>query len=204
MIDVLRVRTPHARSASTYRKTMVCVSTGQAIAASDSCRRYNVMNAKDVLIGTIEQAGWVTATLLVDLSDADLLIRPVPGMNHVAWQLGHLVVSVHEKLATLGHAVPALPAGFAAAHSTKVAANDPPVGFSRKADYLALMAAMREATIAAIRAMPDADLDTPAPEPLRKYTPTIGAVYRLIGTHEFMHHGQIVALRRRLGKPVLI
>ncbi|MFN0136359.1 MAG: DinB family protein [Phycisphaerae bacterium] len=169
------------------------------------------MNAQDVLIGTIEQAGWVTATLLSDLSDADLLIRPVPGMNHVAWQLGHLVLSVHEKLTTLGHAMPALPAGFAAAHSKKTAASEPrfagpdgQCGFSRKADYLALLATMREATIAAIKATPDAALDTPAPESLRKYTPTIGAVYNLIGTHEFMHHGQIVALRRKLGKPVVI
>ncbi len=162
------------------------------------------MNAKDVLIGTIEQAAWVTGTLLHDLTDADLLTRPIPGMNHVAWQLGHLVLSMHEKLTTLGHAMPALPAGFTAAHSMKMAACDDPGGFARKAHYLALMAAMREATIAAIRAAPDADLDKPAPESLRKYTPTIGAVFNLIGTHEFMHHGQIVALRRKLGKPVVI
>lgn len=169
------------------------------------------MNAKDVLIGTIEQAGWITATLLHDLSDADLVIRPVAGMNHVAWQLGHLVLSVHEKLTTLSppqpRPLPALPAGFAAVHSTKMAACEAAQGaggFARKADYLALMAALREATIAAIRATPDTDLDRPAPESLRKYTPTIGAVFSLIGTHEFMHHGQIVALRRRLGKPVVI
>lgn len=49
------------------------------------------MNVKDVFIRTIEQAAWITGTYLDDLTDGDLLIRPVPGMNHVAWQLGHLI-----------------------------------------------------------------------------------------------------------------
>lgn len=162
------------------------------------------MNVKDVFIMTIEQASWLTQTYLHDLTDADLLIRPLPAMNHVAWQLGHLILSEHEKLTTLGHAMPDLPPGFAAAHSKKTAASDDPATFATKADYLALLAQMHGATIAAIKATPDADFDNPAPPALRKYTPTIGAVFNLIGTHQFMHHGQIVALRRKLGKPVLI
>lgn len=169
------------------------------------------MNAKDVLIGTVEQAGWVTDTLLEDISDADLLIHPVPGMNIVAWQLGHLVLSVHEKLTALDPPEPrpiaSLPPGFAAQHSARVDACELVAGtgdFLSKSSYLSLLSTMREATITAIRAIPDTDLDLPAPEPLLKYTPTIGAVLNLIGTHEFMHHGQIIALRRRLGKPVLI
>ena len=186
----------------------VAMDRGAAIQVSGRSSR---MHAKDVLIGTIEQAGWVTARLLQDLSDADLLIRPVPGMNHVAWQLGHLVLSVHDKLTVLSppepRPIPSLPVGFSEIHSAKVAATEPrhgATGWCSKREYLALMTTMRGATITAIRAIPDADLDLPAPEALRTYTPTIGAVLNLIGTHEFMHHGQIVALRRRLGKPVLM
>lgn len=66
------------------------------------------------------------------------------------------------------------------------------------------MRAMRQAEIAATRAKPGGDLDRPASESLRTYTATVGAVFNLIGTHEFMHHGQIVALRRKLGKGVVI
>lgn len=162
------------------------------------------MTVKDVFIRTIEQATWITGTYLNDLTDADLLIRPVPGMNHVAWQLGHLILSEHEKVTSLAHKMPELPAGFAAAHSKETASSDDPKRFAKKADYLALMKKMHEGTIGAIKATPDADFDKPGPESLRRYSPTVGSVFNLIGTHEFMHHGQIVALRRKLGKPVVI
>ena len=35
----------------------------------------------------------VAALLNADLSDADLLVRPAPSANHIAWQLGHLIAS---------------------------------------------------------------------------------------------------------------
>lgn len=162
------------------------------------------MTVKDVFIRTIEQAAWITGTYLNDLTDAELLIRPVPGMNHVAWQLGHLVLSEHEKVTSLGHKMPELPAGFAAAHSKEMAGSDDPKRFEKKADYLRLMKTAHEGTIRAIQATPAADFDQPAPESLRRYSPTVGAVFNLIGAHAFMHHGQIVALRRKLGKPVVI
>src|SRR5271170_7679494 len=30
---------------------------------------------------------------LADFSDADMLVRPCPGANHAAWQLGHLTAA---------------------------------------------------------------------------------------------------------------
>lgn len=162
------------------------------------------MTVKEVLIHTIEQAAWITRMYLNDLSDADLLIRPVPSMNHVAWQLGHLVASEHFKVTTLGHKMPELPRGFAEAHSKANASCDDPCRFASTAEYLSLMKKMHAGTIAAIKATPDEGFDKTAPEAMRQYSPTIGAVFNLIGTHEFMHHGQIVALRRKLGKPVVI
>lgn len=162
------------------------------------------MTAKDVFSMTLASAQFVTTTYLSDLSDADLLVRPLPGMNHVAWQLGHLICAEHKFLTQLGHNLPELPVGFAAAHSKETAGVDDASKFARKADYLTLMKKMHDATLSAIRATPDADLNKPGPEAMRAYAPTVGAVFNLIGTHEFMHHGQFVALRRKLGKPVVI
>ncbi len=125
-------------------------------------------------------------------------------MNHAAWQLGHLISSEHFKVTTLGHEMPELPEGFAATHSRANAAGGDPRQFAAKAEYLSLMKRMHAGTIAAIRATPDEAFDKPAPEAQREYTATVGAVFNLIGTHEFMQHGQIVALRRKLGKPVVI
>lgn len=162
------------------------------------------MNAKDVFATTIDTAHWISTAYLEDLGDADLLVRPVPGMNHVAWQLGHLICSEHQMVTALGREMPELPAGFAAAHSKESSSSDDRTKFATKAEYVALMKKMHAGTKAAILATPDADLDKPGPEAMRDYAPTIGAVFNIIGTHEFMHHGQIVALRRKLGKPVVI
>src|SRR5262245_40234876 len=104
------------------------------------------MTAKDVMKQNIEMGAWITATYLADLSDADLLVRPVPGMNHVAWQLGHLIESERMMIAELGHAMPELPAGFAAAHAKESAASDDASKFATKTRYLELMKKMHDAT----------------------------------------------------------
>ena len=161
------------------------------------------MTAKDVFRMTIETAHSVTAGYLADLSDADLLLRPVPGMNHIAWQLGHMISSEHGMMTALGHAMPELPHGFEAAHKKDMAASDDPKKFWTKEEYLSLWREVHDGTLAAIKTTPDANLEKPGPEKMRAYAPTIGAVFNLIGTHEFMHSGQLVAVRRKLGKPPL-
>ncbi len=66
------------------------------------------------------------------------------------------------------------------------------------------MQAQRDATKAVLDALTDADLDAPAPERLRRMCPTVGTVFNLTGNHVLMHVGQFVAVRRKLGKPVVI
>ncbi|HMO36044.1 MAG TPA: DinB family protein, partial [Gemmatales bacterium] len=50
----------------------------------------------------------------------------------------------------------------------------------------------------------DADFDKPSPEHLQKMFKTTGDLWVLIATHQMMHAGQFVPVRRALGKPVLI
>ena len=49
------------------------------------------MQAKDAIRNTFDMSDMVIDAYLKDLDDADLLVRPVVGMNHIAWQLGHLI-----------------------------------------------------------------------------------------------------------------
>ncbi len=161
------------------------------------------MTAKHVFNEAVEFSQKVTTAYLSDMSDADLLVRPVPGANHIAWQLGHLIASAHEMGTMLGHKMPELPAGFAAAYSAETAKSDDPAGFAGKDEYLALLDKMRAAAKAAVDATPEADLGKPAPEPMREYAPTIGAALLVLGLHELMHAGQWAVVRRKLGKPVL-
>ena len=161
------------------------------------------MTAKEVIRRVVEFSHLVTRGYLDDLSDKELIMRSVPGSNHVAWQLGHLIAGEHQMLSEIGHTPPALPKGFAEAHTKETSSSDDPAKFFKKADYLALMDKMKAASLAAIDATPDAELDKPSPEPMREYAPTIAAVLTLLGTHWLMHAGQFVPIRRKLGRPAM-
>jgi hypothetical protein len=160
------------------------------------------MTAKDAIRGNIEMAQFITNSYLKDLSDTDLLVRSVPGANHIAWQLGHLIAEEREMIAALGHPMPELPSGFAEAHAKGHSGSDDATKFAQKDEYLALLRKMHDATLSALAKTPDSDLDTPAPEKMRGYAPTIGAIFNIIGQHEMMHVGQFVPVRRKLGKPI--
>lgn len=160
------------------------------------------MTAKDVFKSTIELTHGITKGYLSDLSDADLMVRSSPAANHTAWQLGHLITSANFFLTALGKPVPTLPSGFKEQHSKEAATSNDPKKFLTKAQYLQLLQATNDAAIAAINQTPDADLDKPGPAETKDFAPTIGAVLNMIGLHEMMHSGQIVAARRKLGKPI--
>jgi len=161
------------------------------------------MTAKDVIRYVVESCHSITRDYVADLSDRDLLVRSVPQSNHIAWTLGHLITSAHQMLTQLGHAPPPLPANFAESHTKEAATSDDPAKFFRKTDYLEWMDKMKAATLAAIDATTERDLDRPGPASMRDYAPTVGAVLTLLGTHWLMHAGQFVPIRRKLGKPAL-
>jgi uncharacterized damage-inducible protein DinB len=142
---------------------------------------------------------------LSDLSDADLLLRPTPGANHIAWQLGHLVVGERElvKPQLPNEPYPELPAGFAEQHNKDTAAQDPPTGFATKGVYLDLFNRSRQVTLAALAKLKDADLDRPTAGNMAKFAPNLGALLLLVSNHVLMHAGQVTVVRRKLGKPVL-
>lgn len=160
------------------------------------------MTAKDVLASFLKSSRWVTNTYLGDLSDADLLVRPVPNANHIAWQLGHFIGTeagwLQPKIPGANPA--ALPAGFAERHSNDTARSDS--GFLTKAEYLALAETVRAATLDALERLPEADLEKESGLNW-DMVPTVGSMFQLIANHELMHAGQFVVVRRLLGKPVL-
>ncbi len=163
------------------------------------------MRAHDVIVQILDTARFVTTTYLSDLSDEELLVRPVPGAHHVAWQLGHLLNSECSMIEGVRPgAAPQLPPGFAEHHSKEAANDDVPEHFLSKGEYITLMERVREATRGLLTQFSEEQLDVPGPEAMRSYAPTIGSVFLMIGSHEIMHSGQIAVLRRKLGKAVVI
>jgi hypothetical protein len=164
----------------------------------------DAMNAKEVIRTALKGNQNMLNWYLSDLSDADLLVRPVPGANHIAWQLGHLIVSeIGLGTQYLGAKYPELPAGFKEQHDKTTASQDPPKGFGTKAEYLALFEKIRPTTLAALDKLSEADLDKPLEGSMAKFFPTVGAFTLLFGNHLLMHAGQFSVVRRKLGKPVL-
>ncbi|MFQ5591995.1 MAG: DinB family protein [Phycisphaerae bacterium] len=162
------------------------------------------MTPKDVIKNTIAISHDILTTYLSDLSDADLMVRPVPAANHIAWQLGHLVLSEHQMVTDLGYTMPALPDGFAESYTKETSRSDDSAKFAGKDEYLTLVEQQRSATLSALDALPESDLDKPSPESMREFAPTMGAAFNIIGIHEAMHAAQFVPVRRKLGKPVLM
>ena len=160
------------------------------------------MTAKDPLKYALQMSRMVTEKLLADLGEADLLARVVPGANHVAWQLGHLIVSENGMVNGIkSEAAPALPAGFAESHGGGNHDSDDPGQFCSKEQYLQLLKMQREATVKLLDEIDTDDLNKPGPEQVREIAPTVGAVFALIALHETVHAGQYTPLRRLLGKP---
>jgi hypothetical protein len=160
------------------------------------------MTAKDLLRQNIEFAHRATRGYVEEFTDGELLVRSTPTANHAAWQLGHLIASNRRMLVALGQKAPELPAGFEAAHNKETAGVDDPAKFATKAEYLRLMDAMKAASLAAVDATSESGLDAPGPEPMRARMPTVGVVLMMLGGHWLVHAGQLVPIRRKLGKPV--
>lgn len=164
-----------------------------------------IVTAKDALLTNLEMGLFVLKSYLSDLSDADLLRRPAPKANHLAWQLGHLIASEHQMVnLVVPGSMPPLPAGFAENHDKAAAGVDDPSRFLNKAGYLELFDQQRAATKKVLSELSEADLDKPGPEPLRRVAPTVGALFVLLGSHPMMHAGQFAVVRRMLDKPILI
>ena len=163
------------------------------------------MKAQDAIANAMDTSTLVVQRYLSDLDDSDLMRRPGPGCNHLAWQLGHLIASGCSLLNLVQPgAAPPLPDGFAEQHSKATADLDDPSQFHSKQQYEQLLQGVADAAKAALAKVSESDLDQPAPENLRSMFPTTGAVWMLLATHPLMHAGQFVPVRRALGKPVVI
>ena len=161
------------------------------------------MNTHETIQASLNLAREVTNTLLADLSDEDLLNRPVPGANHIAWQLGHLICSEHSMMAELPESdMPALPDGFAEKYKKETSNSDDPSHFESKQTYLDLYGQVRGGTLATLERLSDDRMSESAPDAYREMFKTVGALVSLQASHELMHVGQYTVVRRQLGKAV--
>ena len=162
------------------------------------------MNAKSLIDGLLKNSDRIIKAYVSDLDASDLLVRPVAGMNHIAWQLGHLIGTEHRIVEMVEPgASPALPEGFDEGHGRKAYDVDDPSKFYETARYLELWDRQRAATTAVLERLPESRLDE-TDEKFPPMAPTVGQLLALCGNHPLMHAGQFVAVRRSLKKPITI
>jgi DinB superfamily len=159
------------------------------------------MDAKQAIRMSMGQAENIVDDYLKDLSDAELLVRPLPGANHIAWQLGHLIQSEHEMLDMVSPgSMPKLPEGFEQKHTKDTAGSDDPKTFLKKDEYVRLQKEQRAGTLAVLAKIDAGELAKPGPEPMRDYFPTVADIIGGQATHWLMHAGQWAIVRRKLGR----
>lgn len=163
------------------------------------------MDSKEAIRSSIAFADKVVQAYLGDLTDEELMIRPIPGTNHIAWQLGHLIQSEHQIMGMAsGGKMPPLPDGFAEKYTKETAGSDNPADFHTKEEYLQLMQEQRAGTLAALEAATDEQLgqDTPS-EQMRPFFPKVADLFAMAGSHPLMHCGQWAIIRRKTGRAPL-
>tara|TARA_R110002072_G_scaffold42064_21_gene119118 strand:- start:441926 stop:442417 length:492 start_codon:yes stop_codon:yes gene_type:complete len=163
------------------------------------------MNAIDVLRSTYMTSRMVLKSYAGDFSDGELMRRAHPECNHLAWQLGHLIAAecMFVEQLSAGNAY-VLPEGFAAQYDRSTQGDDDASHFLGTAGYMELLDKVQDATFAALEQTTEAELDEAAPAMYQAMFPTKGAVWVLVATHNMMHAGQFVAVRRACGKGVVI
>jgi hypothetical protein len=153
---------------------------------------------------TLDLPTMVVRMYLDDIAEADLFVRPYGMMNHIAWQLGHLIAGENFHINQIApDSMPPLPEGFRERHAKETAACDDRSQFCTKAEYLRLMDEQRAGTLKVLDTLSDEDLMQPSPESIRYFGPTVGTVFSGESTHWMMHAGQWAVVRRKLGKPPL-
>jgi hypothetical protein len=161
------------------------------------------MNTNETFTGLLSRNLELLKMSLKDLSDADMLVRPAPGANHAAWQLGHLAAAEARMVAAAKGVAPELPAGFAERFKKDTATSDDAGAFPKKQELIDAFAKARAASIEWAKTLTAEQMDKDAPESIRAFCPKVGHMPGMLAEHTAMHLGQFQVLRRKLGKPVL-
>jgi uncharacterized damage-inducible protein DinB len=160
------------------------------------------MGPKDVIAKSLDMSDFMIKKYLDDLSDADIRLIPVEGMNSIALQLGHLIAAERSMVENVSPGLsPELPSGFKESHDLKQPAKDESSRAS-KDEYIKLWDAQRAATKKALETVSDADLEDTRGGKLPQFAPTVGDILNMAAVHAISHSGQFVAVRRMLKKPI--
>lgn len=162
-------------------------------------------NPNDVVLDQLQIGQYLIEKFTEDLSDAEYFSAPMDGANHAAWILGHiacsedtivsLIVGTPQRLLQTAHEL------FCKGSSCLADASKYP---SRK-ELDELFRNSRANTVEILEAFDKNKWRDPSPEEGPKdMFPTLGALWGLLGTHQFWHIGQLTMCRAAMNKKQIL
>ena len=143
--------------------------------------------------------------LVADLSDRQMCVLPMPGMNHPAWVLGHLAITC-DFVASLLDRPAACPGEWQKLFGPGTKPTNQVGTYPTKGVLLDVLRDGHARVEAAYQAADAATLEKPTPNPqMRRVFLTVAeSVVGMMTTHESMHLGQVSAWRRVQGLPAAL
>lgn len=167
------------------------------------------MTPNELIAGAFRSGKHMVHRFVDDLTPDEWRRQPLPGTNSAAWIVGHLALVARRiaagRLGVPEAELPAVDAEAATAFATTKQAAADQSGLGDPAAWLKLFDECTDRCVAAVLAVPAADLAAPAPTPtpgLLAPNSTYGDLLNLLaGHHVSLHVGQLTTIRRSLGKP---
>lgn len=164
------------------------------------------MNVIELLVNRLETArGW-TCSLLEDIEASEWFHAPAPGLQHVAWQIGHLASSqvtlIHGRCfdKTPSDHIPARFRELFGKGSRPVA---DPSAYPAPTDIRRVFDRIHSEALELVKSISVDELERPASGDPHPMFITKGQCIAMVAMHESFHAGQIALTRRILGKPPL-
>jgi uncharacterized damage-inducible protein DinB len=139
--------------------------------------------------------------LCEDIPEEHATHQPVPGANHMVWQIGHMAWTDDYFLSKLLGGQSALPESWTKLFGMGSEPQADASIYPPLAEMRARRAERRGALLEWYRAQADAKLAEPMPEDYQTFAPNFGALMSSLAAHEAMHAGQVTLIRKSLSMP---
>jgi uncharacterized damage-inducible protein DinB len=152
----------------------------------------------------MEQVRGMLKKFLKDLSPDEWFRQPSEGVTHIAWQAGHVASSQYalclvRTRGALAEDEQLIPEAFRKRYGRGSTPDPNPEANASAEELLATLDAVAARSEEELRGFVDADLDLPMDKPHPMFSTNLGAV-EFCPYHEILHIGQVVLLRRLIGR----
>ncbi|MHC4697205.1 MAG: DinB family protein [Planctomycetota bacterium] len=162
-------------------------------------------SAKDVIRNQLQNGQQLIEMYTGDLSDEEYFHPATPGTNHAAWILGHIAVSEDSLVSMITGQAKRFPQAVHDLLGPSSTCESDASKYPSRSELDEMFRNSRAHTVEALQTFDEGKWVDPAPEGLPKqFFWTAGAVWGLIGFHQFWHIGQLTTCRTVMNKKRLL